>query len=139
VRLAVAKNANTPSVALERVLSLSLKSYAEHEIAEAVAARTDAPPHALARLSAELLAHLHCGRESHVAFGAAVALCCNPAAPLEALVALLSPSASKPQFRKVVARESRRLDVLALLQSDVSSTVSERACATLATIGLGKD
>lgn len=131
VRLAVARNARTPSSALSRLVSASLESYAEQEVAEAVAARMDAPSVVLERLAAGLAPHLHGGRKSHVAFGSAVALCSNPATPFEALRVLLSPSASKPQFRKVVARQTCRPDVLELLKSDVSSKVAARASATL--------
>lgn len=82
-------------------------------------------------LATSLTPYLHAGRESHGAFGAAVALCCNTSAPFAALQALLSPAVGKPQFRKVVARESRRADVLALLASDVSTSVAARAKARI--------
>jgi hypothetical protein len=131
VRLAVAKNPRTPPSSLACVLPAVFESYGEQEIAESVAKRPDTPPSVLERLAGGLRAHLHAGRENRGAFGAAVALCTNEATPFEALRGLLSPEVSKPQFRKVVARETRRRDVLALLLLDVSTTVVARAKVTM--------
>jgi hypothetical protein len=127
VRAALAKNPSTPPRALSSLLSANLDRYPEQEVAEALAARTDASGALLERLAEALSTHLHGGRDSRAAFSAAVALCSNEAAPFDAIRRLLDPAVSKPVFRKVVARETRRADVLALLASDVSSTVAERA------------
>ena len=139
VRAALARNPKTPPDALRFLLRDALEREQEQEVAEALAARGDAPPELLTLLADALATHLHAGRDSHTAFGAAVALCCNPATPFAAVQMLLTSTMSKPTFRKVVARESRRADVLALLAHDVSSRVADRARKSIGDIGAWHD
>jgi hypothetical protein len=138
VRLAVARNPNASSAVLASLLpaTLSRDSDSDQEIALAVARHDNAPVELLERLASALAPHLRAGRE-HLAFAAGVELCANPAVPFSALEGLLSPACSPVQFRKVVARDSRRRDVLDLLLSDPSSIVATRAKQTLSQLNGG--
>lgn len=60
-------------------------------------------------------------------FKAGVLLCCNPTTPFQAIATLLYSARVAMQFRKVVARETRRRDVLNLLLNDSSETVRQQA------------
>ena len=66
-------------------------------------------------------------RDHHLLFEIGVALCCHPSAPFDAIQPLLVPGTSASEFRKVVARETRREDVLRLLRTDKSETVRKQA------------
>lgn len=131
VRVAVASNPNTPLATLSRLLPHPIESWWEQEVAEAIAIHPNATSELLARLAAELIPLLDNGRHHHTAFRAGILLCCNPIIPFLVIRQLLDPMAVAMQFRKVVARESSRHDVLDHLARDRSETVRRRATLRL--------
>ena len=77
--------------------------------------------HRTSFLSSTTAGHTEC------AFDAGLLLCSRPSVPFEAILHLLNAEAVSVQFRKVVARESSRLDVVDNLVNDRSETVRARA------------
>ena len=70
---------------------------------------------------------LNGGRDGRVAFDAARILCANPVVPLERIAAMLAAPDVATRLRKVLARDSTRGDVVALLLTDRSAVVRRRA------------
>ena len=67
--------------------------------------------------------HLTGGRGETNAFRAGVALACSPSTPFDEILNLLAHPTTCMNFRKVVARESSRPDVLTKLAEDRSARV----------------
>lgn len=127
VRLAVAKNPNTRSDTLERLRPGPLSSWNDQDIAKAITTHSNAGPELLTLIASDLVPLLDNGRAHRMAFDAGLLLCSRPSVPFEAILQLLSAEAVSVQFRKVVARESSRLDVVDNLVNDRSETVRARA------------
>ena len=129
VHVAVAGNPNATPETLSRLVPVSPESWNEQALIEALAQNPVTPPDTL-DAAAQRLIPLHRKDMSH-RFPAAVALCCNPKTNFESVSALLDPDITRRSYRKVVARETRRRDVLELLANERCGTVSSRARRTL--------
>jgi hypothetical protein len=130
VLLAVAKNPNAQPETLDLLVPLRFSSWNSHELAVAIARHPNTTPETLHVLAERLRPLLDNGRGHHMAFKAGVHVCSNPKTPIEALEALLKPDHVAMQFRKVVARETRRQDVIDILLKDRSEKVRRRAQET---------
>lgn len=127
VRNAVAGN---PSASVDTLRSLAptpITSWSDQEIALSLACNPLSPVDLLVRLLQSLAPLLNGGRDGRVAFDAARILCANPVVPLEHISALFSAPGVATRFRKVLARDSTRADVVALLLTDRSAVVRRRA------------
>src|SRR5207253_3146507 len=122
---------NTDPRTLAELVPLNLNSAPSQYLALALAQNSRTPDYALRRLADEVETCLDNQRGHGTCFEIGVCLCCHPATPLEVIVPLLAPQNSATEFRKVVARESRRADVLQLLQTDRSETVRKQAQKTI--------
>ncbi len=127
VATAVARNPNTESDILASLIPMHVETWNEQERAAAVAQHPNTPVETLSLLAKALEPLLDNGRGHQMGFQAGVQLCCNPKTPIETISILLQPKHVSMQFRKVVAREARRRDVLQILLSDPSETVRKRA------------
>ncbi|MCS6839551.1 MAG: hypothetical protein RMJ54_09395 [Roseiflexaceae bacterium] len=127
VAIAVAQHPNTEPDVLAALLPATITSWNEQALAAAIAQHPRTPVEALEILAERLAPVLDNGREHQIGFRAGVLLCCNPKTPFRAIAALLRSEIAATQFRKVVARETRRRDVLELLLHDRSETVKKRA------------
>jgi hypothetical protein len=132
VREAVADHPNTDPSVLAQLVPVNLQSSPAQYIAAAIARNANAPSVALARLAAGVLPFLDNGREHQKHFEVGVALCCNANTPKDAIPSLLDYQQTSATFRKVVARETKREDVVRLLLLDRSETVRKEASRTLA-------
>jgi hypothetical protein len=124
---AVARNPNTEPDILASLVPTHIETWNEQERAAAVAQHFNTPVETLNLLAKALEPLLDNGRGHQMGFQAGMLLCCNPKTPIETISALLQPGCVSMQFRKVVAREARRRDVLRILLSDPSETVRKRA------------
>jgi hypothetical protein len=136
VRLAIAENPNTPSFALSQVLPEPSKGIGRADITKAVAIRKDASPILLEQIAETVRANRWQSRRVIGPISVVAALCCNKATPIEAIQLLIMPETIKPRLRKIVARKTRRKDVLNLLLADPSPVVVSRAEKTLAMLDL---
>ncbi len=127
VAIAVAQHPNTEPDVLAALVPATITSWNEQALAAAIAHHPRTPVEALEMLAERLAPALDNGREHHMGFKAGVLLCCNPTTPFQAIATLLYSGRVAMQFRKVVARETRRRDVLNLLLNDSSETVRQRA------------
>jgi hypothetical protein len=130
VRAAVAKH---PTADAELLRSLTPRAIAHERdagIAQALAEHPRTPAEALGALAGLALPYLGEPRENRWAFALGVALSRHPSTPWTSVRPLLESSRAVTQFRKVVARESHRADVLALLAADRSETVRRAASRT---------
>lgn len=121
VRVAVACNVNTADDDLERLIPSELSNYTSQEVCLAIANNPSASVRTLSALASRLEAHVGGDRDDRVAFAAGVQLCRHSNAPLESLMSLVESGST--QFRKVVARETTRAEILDFLREDPSSTV----------------
>jgi hypothetical protein len=131
VLTAVAENPNTDPFTLAGLIPLSIQSYPDQALIVALARNGNTPPLALSRLAEAVLPFLDNQRDRYSLFEAGVALCCNPATPLEEIIPMVDPERSATEFRKVVARETRRKDVLGFLVTDRSEIVRKQAKKSL--------
>ena len=127
VRNAVAGNPNTSVDILRALVPTPLTSWSDQEIALSLACNPKSPVDLLVHLLQSLAPLLNGGRDGRVAFDAARILCANPVVPLESISALFSAPGVATRFREVLARDSTRADVLALLLKDRSAVVRRRA------------
>jgi hypothetical protein len=131
VREAVADHPNTDPSVLAELVPINMQSAPDQYIASAIARNANAPSVALARLAAGVLPFLDNGREHHKHFEVGVAVCCNANTPKDAIIKLLDYQRTSATFRKVVARETKREDVVRLLLLDRSENVRKEASQTL--------
>lgn len=127
VLTAVASNSNTEPDVLASLVPEKIESWNEQELAAAIAQHPSTPADALSTLAKRLVPVLDNGRGHQVGFKAGVLLCSNPQTPIEAIETMLKPGSVAVQFRKVVARETHRKDVLKILSGDRSEIVRRRA------------
>ncbi|MEM8486320.1 MAG: hypothetical protein AAF564_12280 [Bacteroidota bacterium] len=136
VRVAVAGNLKTKPEILHLMIpdKIEIESYPSQEIALQIALNVNSSRDTLKLLGEKLLPCLKVGRGAYDAFRTGVVLCCNSLVPIQTIERMLKPENASRQFRKVVARESRREDVLYLLLIDQSEKVRKRAETTLRAI-----
>jgi hypothetical protein len=135
VRIAVAENPNTQSHLLVGLLPDDLQSDANQYMAVALARNPKTQDAALSRLARMLLPLLKDWNnrgDSYKHFELGLALCSNKHTPIDAISPMLQPQNAGIVFRKVVARETRREDVLQILAHDRSEAVRKQAEQTLA-------
>lgn len=130
VRIAVAGNPNAEPDTLFNLVPEVIESWDDQTIALNIIQNPKTNLDTLCLLANKLIPLLDNGRGHQLAFKAGVHLCCNQTVPLEVLKALLDPEIISAQFRKVVARETRRKDVLDILISDRSEKVRKHAQKT---------
>ena len=130
VSLAVAEHPNTKPFTLAQLVPLSLQSPSDLELAAALARNKHTPDYALRRLSERVAVCLDRRPVQEKCFEICVALCCHANTPLEIARMLLAPERSSIELRKVVARETRRRDVLELLEADRSASVRNQVLET---------
>jgi len=126
VQLAVARNPNASVATLERLVPSSAVGWHDQDIIIALAQHPSIRAEDLRRCARTLIGLLEGGRNQH-AFKAGVALACSTVTPFEELVSLFSHPSTSAEFRKVVARESSRSDVLSYLSNDRSPRVAAYA------------
>ncbi|PYS48336.1 MAG: hypothetical protein DMF68_13480 [Acidobacteria bacterium] len=131
VRVGVAQNPNVTSEILASLIPSRIESWNEQTLAAALTENLRTPVEVLMLLATELIPVLNHGRGNDQGFRAGVNLCCNPNTPLDSIREVLNPDKVATQFRKVVARETRRQDVLNLLLSDRSEIAKKRAHESL--------
>jgi hypothetical protein len=98
-------------------------AYADQELVKAVAWHPNSDSETLARVAELIGGKLNGGRGNQVPFGAGVALFCRFDTPLASLTRLLDDPTTSTVFRRVVARETGREDILDLLANDPSELV----------------
>jgi hypothetical protein len=138
VRVGVAENPNITSEILASLIPSKIESWNEQALAAALSGNRKTPAEVLSLLAIELIPVLNHGRGNDQGFRAGVNLCCNLNTPLETIREVLNPEKVATQFRKAVARETRRRDVLSLLLTDRSETVRKRARASLELVNQGE-
>lgn len=134
VAVAVAQHPNTEPDVLAALLPVTITSWNEQALAAAIAQHPRTPVDALEMLVERLAPVLDNGREHQMGFKAGVLLCCNPQTPFQSIATLLRSERIAMQFRKVVARETRRRDVLELLLNDRSEIVRQMAQKSIKTL-----
>lgn len=127
VRVAVAANHNTPVETLSFLVPDKIRTRREQELALALAQNPSVPAEILAILGQKLLPVLDNGRNHQVGFQTGIVLSSNAKTPMDTLQFILDEEKSAMQFRKVVARETNRKDVVELLLQDRSEKVRKQA------------
>jgi len=133
VLTAVAGNGNTPTSALDGLVPDEADTYPDQELLKALAWNPNTRVATLRRVADRLAGRLNGGRGNQVAFEAGIALFSRFDTPIEVLVALLNRAETSSEFRKVVARQTGRADVIEVLRRDRSERVRraiERSEAT---------
>ncbi len=130
VLTAVARNPNTEPDVLASLVPDDLNSWNEQDRAGGIASNPNTPVHVLVLLADRLRCVLDNNYGHTMGFQAGLELCANEKTPISAIVALLGCNVAM-QFRKVLARESCRRDVVELLLNDRSATVRKTAVKTL--------
>jgi hypothetical protein len=127
VDIAVALHASTSSGTLAFLLTkASPDDWNGDELLRAIACNPNTSPEVLSEVSERVPTLLH-ERDRQQGFAAGVALTQRPDTPLEALTSMLGDDQATMEFRKVVARDTTRADVIALLRSDRSERVRNAA------------
>ena len=139
VAVAIANHPNVSTDILDALAPNEAHTWQQHEIAVAIGGNPKASPETLRRLLGLLVQALDNGRDHQMAFKAGVVICCNPDTPIDTIQEVLVSPQVAMQFRKVVARETSRLDVLDILLNDRSSTVKKRAQQTAQALGVISD
>lgn len=132
VRLAVARNPNARPDTLRRLLPLTLSSWNDQDLAAAIIEHPGTSQELLVLIAGMLVAVLDHGRENGMAFRAGMLICSQPTVDFTTVRQLLDAPNIATQFRKVVARECTRLDVVEHLTTDRSETVRRRALENIA-------
>lgn len=127
VKLAVANNANVTEEILDSLVPEYYDEWGEQEIGAALAKNPKTAPKTLGKLAAKLSPHLTTERNKDMAAIAGINLFCNPNAPLDALNEILNSEQTSTLFRRKIARETQRNDVLEILLRDKSEAVRKRA------------
>jgi len=130
IRIAVAENPATSPFTLATLVPMRLNAKKDRDMAVALAQHSHTPDHALSRLAAQVAEYQARGRDQDIWLPVGVALCCNPNTPFEQVAMLLAQNRDTLEFRWAVAQETRRDDVLKLLQNDRSARVRQQAAST---------
>jgi hypothetical protein len=127
VDIAVAGHAATSSNTLAFLLTkASPDDWNGDELLRAIACNPNSSSELLSTISERVPSLLH-HRDRRQGFAAGVALARRIDTPLEALASMLGDDRATTEFRRVVARESTRADVVALLRNDRSERVRSAA------------
>lgn len=127
VRTAVAAHPNARSATLDRLVPASLDTYPDSELLEALTSNPNCATETLGRVGDLLMGRLNAGRDNQVAFSAGIALFSRPDTPSDVLLRLLGDESTSTEFRKVVARDTTRPDVISILRQDRSERVRNAA------------
>lgn len=127
VRLAVAEHPHAGADVLVALIPQHIESWNEQRLALALARHPNIPPHGLRVLAERLPAVLNRGRGNDNGLAAGSALCNNPHTPLDAIHTMLTDPRTSTDFRRRLAREATRADVLRLLLNDQSDVARRRA------------
>lgn len=130
VRVAVAANPNTSPETLARLFPSNAAEWSNQDMIISLAGNPGTSAEVLANCS-RLLAGLLDGGRHQNAFRAGICLAMNSRTPFDALVEMLSAPHTSTEFRKVVARETGRSDLLELLSKDSSPRVRNAALRRL--------
>ncbi len=131
VLTAVAGNPNTDADVLASLVPEIVVSWSQQELAVEIAKNNNADAETLSLLAKHLIPVLDNGRNHQKGFSAGIHLCNNTKTPIATIKTLLQSERIAMQFRKVLARESIRLEVLEILLNDRSETVKNRAKKTI--------
>jgi hypothetical protein len=127
VRLAVAEHPHAEADVLVALTPQHITSWNEQRLALALARHPNTPAHGLRVLAERLPAVLNRGRGNDNGLAAGSALCNHPHTPLDAIHTMLADPRVSTDFRRKLAREATRTDVLRLLLNDQSDAVRRRA------------
>lgn len=127
VRLAAANNPNITEEILDSLIPLNFDSWNEQEISAALTGNLKTSSQTLKKLAQSLTSYLNSGRNNDMAFIAGVNLFNHPNASIDSLKEVLSSGKISVLFRRKIARETKRKDVLDLLLKDKSEAVRKRA------------
>lgn len=127
VDIAIASHRSTSPETLRHLLTKADRDdWNGDELLRALASNPNTSPDVLALISERVPRLLH-ERDRQQGFAAGVAVSQRPDTPLGALVLLLNNPQTTTEFRKVVARETNRPDLLAILRGDRSERVRRAA------------
>jgi hypothetical protein len=127
VRVAVAGNPNTDTDVLLTLIPRKFISWNDQLFAVALVQNPNSSEEVLEILAQRLAPVLDNGRNHQVGFEAGVLLCSHPTVSIKLITSMLYSEHVAMQFRKVVARETQRRDVLEILLVDRSETVRRHA------------
>ena len=127
VKVAVVKNPNVTSEILDFLIPLTFDCWNKQELALALVQNLKTSQESLRKIAVKLLPFLDNMRGNYMASRAGIFLCCRHDTPLEVIEKILQSEIVSKLFRRKIARESRRKDVLDLLLSDKSEAVRKRA------------
>ena len=127
VRIGVAQNPNITPAILTSLIPVTIESWNEQTLAAALTENRKSPADTLRFIAEKLIPVLDNRRGNDMGMKAGVNLCSNPNTPYEVICLVLTSDKVATQFRRKVARASRRHDVLELLLSDRSEAVRKRA------------
>ena len=122
VWIAVAQHPSAPGDLLEELGSRGMSTENGTAMLLALAKHPNASTRLLEEIAESIPVLLHV-RDLPSAFEVGVALSTRPDTPHEALAGLLTDSRATTEFRKVIARETTRHDVVELLRVDRSERV----------------
>ncbi|MHC4741783.1 MAG: hypothetical protein ACYS8Z_07730 [Planctomycetota bacterium] len=131
VRVAIARH---PKCDMDLLLSLipeNLDKSWDQELAIIVIENPNTPSEVLSSLAELFMGFVYSHAEDHGRFQGALSLCCDRRIPIDDIARLLQGERTSKHFRRIVARETRRRDVLDILLSDRSEIVRRRATKTL--------
>ncbi len=131
LKVAVAKNRNTSPITLKGLIPSIMESYRNQEIALAMAENPNVTNDILELLLHKIIPVLDNGRGHQIGFEAGIKVCNNSKLSIEPVMRAMQNSLVSMQFRKVLARETSRLDILNLLCCDKSEKVRKRAVENL--------
>jgi hypothetical protein len=109
------------------MVPMSIKSSYYLDLAATLARNSNTPDYALLRIAERVTGAFERQLDQAKCFQVSVALCCNPHTPFVAITTLLAQNQCEIELRKLVAQETKRQDVLRLLQSDRSELVRKQA------------
>jgi hypothetical protein len=136
---AVANNPNTESDVLIGLIPEKIESSNEQLLATAIVHNPNTSADALEILAERLVPVLDNGRDHRFGFEAGISLCINSLTPIRAISAMLYSEQVAMQFCKVVARETRRRDVLEILLADRSEKVRKQAQKSIQALDTGAE
>lgn len=127
VKLAVANNPNATEEILDLLIPNRFDSWNEQEICVALTKNSKTSAKSLEKLAENLIPYLNSKRGNDMAFKAGVNLFTNSNVSINSLAKILNSKEVSVLFRRKIARETTRMDVLDLLLIDKSEAVRKRA------------